>query len=392
MKLSLKLDSQSDKPLVTQIQDGIRAQIVAGELHEGDRLPTMRHLSTHLNVSMGTVRQALGTLVNEGFLLARRGSGVVVASPQDHRQDFVLVLPSAQLEQMGRIIDGINAGIKGLPYRLVVQAANTDFDEQMHLLSYLDKPFVAGVILATPGVRSYAQAVERLVRAGTPCIQTVRYLQDAPTDGVVADAYRMGMVGLGYLLERGHRRIGLIDTTSDERMALDLRKGFAAALRKYELGMEDLPRICTSASDLNPHEPWKIGQQAAEQLLRDHPDLTALVGVNGHMTLGAYYALRKARKRIPDDVSVLALEHDLMVFRMTEPPVTVLDLPLEAIAERAVMMLHEIVESRRNCARAQVTVAQLEPRLIERESVADLRDRTVRLKAPGEVKHKDTVP
>ncbi len=367
---NINLDFSSDKPLVRQIQDVTRQRIVAGSLQPGQRLPTMRALSKELGVSLGTVKQAINTLVAEGYLNARKGSGVYVIGPQTQRQDVVLVLPSARLEQMSRIIDGVGAGLVGTPYHLIVQAANMDFDEQMHLLQYLDKPFVAGVILYTPGLRCYSDSLQQLVNNGTICVQTVRYLQDVPTDAVIADGFRMGQMAFQHLLERGHRNIGIVDTTSDERMSIDIRQGIASICRKFGASFDELPRICTSASDLNEKQPWRLGQLAAEKLLRDHSQLTALVGLNAHLALGAYYAARQAGRRIPQDISILAMENDLMVFHMTEPEITVVDLPLEVIAERAVLRLRQRLDHPETHGSPQIV--QLEPRLIERGSVATL--------------------
>jgi len=81
--------------------------------------------------------------------------GVFVIGPQQQDKDIVLVLPGLQVEQMSRMVTGAQAGLVGMSYRLIIQAANTNFDDQMHLLRYLDRPFVAGVVICSPSLRRY---------------------------------------------------------------------------------------------------------------------------------------------------------------------------------------------------------------------------------------------
>jgi len=167
------------------------------------------------------------------------------------------------------------------------------------------------------------------------CVQVARYIDDA----VIADGFAMGRMGFAHLVEKGHRRIGIIDTTSDERIAQDVRKGATAALQKVGIAFKDLPRICNNVSELNVNKPWKLGQQAAAQLLKQHSDLTALVGINPHLALGAYRAAQQANMKVPKDISILALENDLTIFNMTDPTISVVDTPLEDMAERAMIQL-----------------------------------------------------
>ena len=52
----------------------LRAQINGGELGPGDRLPNERELASSLGVARLTLRQALRTLVGEGYLTSKRGN------------------------------------------------------------------------------------------------------------------------------------------------------------------------------------------------------------------------------------------------------------------------------------------------------------------------------
>ena len=55
--------------------------MAAGELKQGDSIPSERDVAEALNVSRVTVRKAFSELVAEGVLVQRRGSGTYVNGP-----------------------------------------------------------------------------------------------------------------------------------------------------------------------------------------------------------------------------------------------------------------------------------------------------------------------
>lgn len=73
------LDHQSPIPLHHQLTQVLRKNILNGDLVDGDgRVPTELELSKQFAVSRITVRTAIETLVDEGLLWRKRGSGTFV--------------------------------------------------------------------------------------------------------------------------------------------------------------------------------------------------------------------------------------------------------------------------------------------------------------------------
>ncbi|GEL14566.1 GntR family transcriptional regulator [Pediococcus cellicola] len=67
-------------PIYIQIHNEIKKAIEAGKWTVGDRIPAERELAEQFNVSRMTLRQAIQTLVDEGILERRVGSGTFVAN------------------------------------------------------------------------------------------------------------------------------------------------------------------------------------------------------------------------------------------------------------------------------------------------------------------------
>ncbi len=75
-----RLHRHSPVPVWAQIEDELAARIASGELKVGDRVPAERDLAEQLQVSRGTVRQALDALAARGLVERGVGQGTFVAA------------------------------------------------------------------------------------------------------------------------------------------------------------------------------------------------------------------------------------------------------------------------------------------------------------------------
>lgn len=82
------LDPRSPTPLYAQIAARVRVAVAAGELDEGDALPSVRQLARTVRVNPATVVQAYRDLETDGFVEMRHGAGTFVrAVPGPVRDD-----------------------------------------------------------------------------------------------------------------------------------------------------------------------------------------------------------------------------------------------------------------------------------------------------------------
>lgn len=90
-------------PLYRQVYDQLALRISQGDWLEGDMLPSEWDLAAELQVSQGTVRKALGELVNDGFLYRQQGRGTFVAASCDDWAGMSLVTPGLFGESPDRL-------------------------------------------------------------------------------------------------------------------------------------------------------------------------------------------------------------------------------------------------------------------------------------------------
>jgi GntR family transcriptional regulator len=73
------ISNSSPDPIYEQITRQIKAQILSGDLAQGDPLPSIRRLAQDLQISVITTKRAYDELEREGFLDTVGGKGTFVA-------------------------------------------------------------------------------------------------------------------------------------------------------------------------------------------------------------------------------------------------------------------------------------------------------------------------
>ncbi|MDE5891863.1 MAG: GntR family transcriptional regulator, partial [Acetatifactor sp.] len=76
--MDIIISNSSGIPLYEQIEEQIKSQIMAGELAEGDALPSMRVLAKDLKISIITTKRAYEELERDGFIVSVTGKGSFV--------------------------------------------------------------------------------------------------------------------------------------------------------------------------------------------------------------------------------------------------------------------------------------------------------------------------
>ena len=80
--------AKGSAPLYAQIRDLLIARINDGDWRAGTLIPSEIDLAQQLGVSQGTVRKAIGDLVESNVLTRRQGKGTYVANHDQQREQF----------------------------------------------------------------------------------------------------------------------------------------------------------------------------------------------------------------------------------------------------------------------------------------------------------------
>lgn len=78
--MHIVLLNSTSLPIYEQIKEQIKAQILSGELTEGEKLPSLRRLAADLKISVLTTTRAYNELEAEGYITSQQGRGFFVMS------------------------------------------------------------------------------------------------------------------------------------------------------------------------------------------------------------------------------------------------------------------------------------------------------------------------
>jgi LacI family transcriptional regulator len=218
-----------------------------------------------------------------------------------------------------------------------------------------------------------------LRRTGVPMVLVDSYAagseegDPAAYDSVVTDNRRGGAEAAAHLLALGHTQIALLGTGPGAYPSLRERgEGFrrtVAELRSRALPESETPVRLIETGPLRNEEE---AEGAFRTLIAQHPEVTACFAANDALAFGALLAARRARRRIPGDLSLVGFD-DIVRAEHLLPPLTTLRVDKLKIGR---MAAHLLLDRVARPGGAPVTAA-VEPELIVRASTAVVRAEAV---------------
>jgi GntR family transcriptional regulator len=80
----VEIDPHAPEPSYQQLATILRARIKSGEIGPREPLPSITYLTGETGLAIGTIRKAIGVLVDEGLAYTVPGRGTF-ATPEDQR-------------------------------------------------------------------------------------------------------------------------------------------------------------------------------------------------------------------------------------------------------------------------------------------------------------------
>ena len=216
---------------------------------------------------------------------------------------------------------------------------------------------VDGIIIVPCG--SNPAYLEQTNKQCVPIILVDRYYENSPLPYVVTNNFHGGYMATSLLVRNGHKDIACIQgppaaMTNRKRIA-----GYMSVLKENRL--EDRAIITGNEFSI------QNGYLETKLLLNNERRPTAIFALSNNIGLGAIKAIREARLRIPEDISLISFDNYLYL-DFLEPPVTRIGQMVDEMGKMAVKLLNESIANHREI-KSQI---ELSPEMIMRDSVAPL--------------------
>lgn len=274
--------------------------------------------------------------------LAAATSDLVGVLVNDVADPFFGLIASALQGEIGQSGNSAGGGQPGGGKLAVVCNTGGSPEAELTYLTLLERQRAAGVVLTGGAVEdaehtaAVTARLARLAAAGTRVVLCGRPPLTLPDGGAmptVAFDNRGGARRLTeYLLSLGHRRIGYVAGPEERSTTRHRLEGHRAALAARGPG----PDARAEAERLTLHGAYDraSGYDAALELLRREPEVTAIAAANDTVALGVCAALRDRGLSVPADVSVAGFD-DLPFSVDASPALTTVRIPLQEAGARA---------------------------------------------------------
>ncbi|MDP4097777.1 GntR family transcriptional regulator [Paenibacillus sp. P96] len=353
-----------------QVKQEILSWIHSSKLLPESQLPSEHEMTEQFGVSRQTVRQALGELVQEGWLTRIQGKGTFVAVPgaklPENPRTIGVVTTYISDYIFPLIVQGVESRLSKEGYKLLLSSTGNHPEQERQCLEMLLNQPLSGLIVEptksgerNPNLSYYLTMENRRL----PYLMiNARYEEmDAPCLRV--DDERGGYMAAEHLIRLGHRRlVGFFKT--DDMQGIRRMKGFVAAHRKYGVTLHPDAVFTYRTEDKN-EGPLQRAKVLLDLVPEERP--TGWVTYNDELAVRLLDIVRSKGLSIPADLSVVGFD-DSFLATATEIKLTTLKHPKEELGRQAADMILSMIQGGDPLTRNHEWI--IPPELIVRESTA----------------------
>lgn len=372
-----------EKYLYLEIYNNIKADIKNGVLKNGDRLPTEKQLTEKYGVSRITAIKAMQKLEIKGYIKRIRGNGSFViynSMPQYTAKQLSVNVKSKNIAFMAccsndlfiNVISSFQRAAISEGYNVSIFDTSSDIIKVSELLATISNGDFCGIVCQFEFVYDNLSEFNNIMQKNIPIVFVDGNVPMLRIPMVKSDNFSGGYKITEYLIEKGHKNIGMVFCELTNENEQERFCGYLQALRDHNIPF-DLSRIYT----LDKSQSVKIGNRVlwnSEKLplamredtkavftAEDCP--TAFFCAFDRVAVQVEQFAIEAGYKIPEDFSIVGYDN-VSLCEQVISPITTVDQNYTAMSEKILELLSEMANGE--------TVPYenlIEPVIVERKSV-----------------------
>ena len=283
---------------------------------------TIKDVAKAAGVSVATVSRVLNKQSNVSKEALERVTRVMEElgySPNHLGRDLrksetkriLAITASAEQSFYSEVLRGMEEAASAQGYDVLIAATYDKPEHEMHLLNMLFSHSVDGAVLL--GAKQDASVISKLAENHHIALCLER-MEGCKALTVTIDNVKAGRDAVSCLIEKGHRRIGLISTSTRSQSSIDREKGYRQALEQNGIDYDEGLVYYGSYS-------CRSGTEGCKALLELEEPPTAIFSVSDMIAIGAMkYALSQGIE-IGKDVMFIGFDNidfsDIVVPRLS---------------------------------------------------------------------------
>jgi Transcriptional regulators len=242
-------------------------------------------------------------------------------------------------------------------YSVILCNGDDDSEKELNYLKVLRSSRVDGIIIAPTGKN--VGYINNLLQSNIKIVLVDRLIEGVDCDAVLVDNEKGAYTAVKYLIDKGYKKIAIIDGFIDRTTGKERLKGYLRALNGNNIPRND---------DFIKIKDFKkrSGIMFANELLENENKPEAIFVANLDLTLGAILSIKSLGLKIPDDIAVIGFD-DSDWAQILTPPLTTISQPVYDLGATAAEMLIKNIEN--DNSKKEKSIVTFNTKLIERGSV-----------------------
>jgi len=274
-----------------------------------------RALANHPRISPGTKKKVNDLAGSLGY------------RPNNHARNLRnktthtigVIVPKLNSLFMSSVIAGMEQVAQEHGYSLLISQSSEKFDLEEQSVKTMYNSRVDGLLVSVSYQTTDLKHFDLLFKKNIPVIFFDRCVANDDNFRIVIDNKKAGYDATTHLIKQGCKRIVHVTANSKLNVYNDRMAGFKAALQEHGLSLPDEQVIFT---DLSFESAGKI----AQQILTMNPRPDGVFVANDNCAAGCMVALQEAGIMIPDDISFIGFNNDL-VSKVVSPKLSTVNYP-----------------------------------------------------------------
>ena len=271
-----------------------------------------------------------------------------------------IIIPELSNIFVTSIITVIEDILRKNGYSIIVCDCRTDEKLERDVIEFLLSKRVDGIISMPVAITG--EYLKKATNRGIPIVLIDRLVEGIDADAVMVDNRSASEKAIDYLVENGHKNIGIIVGPSDVYTSQQRLIGYKNALSKIGIKAND-------ENIIQANYTVEGGYEGMKKLISENKDMSATFVTNYEMTLGAIIAINEMNIKIPEDLSFIGFDN-LQLSKIVKPKLSIVDQPLEQIGWNAANIILKRLNTNKDSGKLEAKQKiELMTSLIKRESV-----------------------
>lgn len=247
-----------------------------------------------------------------------------------------VIFPDISSQITNQLLNGIDSIANKRDTSIIVSYTYSNLDRTMKYLRTMTEKRVDGLIFSSDFFRE--EYHDYLKKNNIPYVLLSTKSTKYQLPYVMIDDHLAAYSATRYLIEKGHKNIGMISGPKADPIAGFPRiNGYKQALKDY-LGHESIPRIVSGESF-----EFKDGALVFQELYQKYPEITAIFAGGDELAVGAMNQAQKNGLSIPKDLSFVGFDN-IILSEMIYPPLTTVSQPFYDMGSAATKMLFQLID------------------------------------------------